>query len=71
MHYENILKGKKIKSLSQAIVQIMLIDFIFSIDSCRKNDLISLYEEILSIEFRTVFSQGYNTKRSIFSISNI
>tara|TARA_R110002049_G_scaffold38978_1_gene120330 strand:+ start:15966 stop:16760 length:795 start_codon:yes stop_codon:yes gene_type:complete len=32
-HDENELKGKKIKSLSQAIVQIMLIDFIFSIDS--------------------------------------
>lgn len=32
-HDEDALKGKKIKSLSQAIVQIMLIDFIFSIDS--------------------------------------
>lgn len=33
-HYdENQLKGKKIKTLSNALVQIMLIDFIFSIDS--------------------------------------
>jgi predicted tellurium resistance membrane protein TerC len=32
-HDENALKSKKIKSLSQAIVQIMIIDFIFSIDS--------------------------------------
>ena len=32
-HDENELKGKKIKTLSQAIVQIMIIDFIFSIDS--------------------------------------
>lgn len=32
-HDENELKSKKIKSLSHAIVQIMLIDFIFSIDS--------------------------------------
>ncbi|MBJ6367199.1 TerC family protein [Snuella sedimenti] len=32
-HGENELKGKKIKSLSQAIVQILLIDFIFSVDS--------------------------------------
>lgn len=32
-HDENQLKGKKIKSLSQAIVQILIIDFIFSIDS--------------------------------------
>jgi predicted tellurium resistance membrane protein TerC len=30
---EDHLKGKKIKSLSQAIVQILIIDFIFSIDS--------------------------------------
>ena len=33
LHDANVLKGKKIKSLSQAIVQIMIIDFIFSIDS--------------------------------------
>lgn len=32
-HDENQVKNKKIKSLSQAIVQIMVIDFIFSIDS--------------------------------------
>ncbi|MCO4822006.1 MAG: TerC family protein [Flavobacteriaceae bacterium] len=32
-HDENQVKGKKIHSLSQAIIQIMLIDFIFSIDS--------------------------------------
>ena len=32
-HDENQIKGKKIKTLSQAIVQIILIDFIFSIDS--------------------------------------
>jgi predicted tellurium resistance membrane protein TerC len=32
-HDENALKGKKIKSLNQAIIQIMIIDFIFSIDS--------------------------------------
>jgi len=32
-HDENELKGKTINSLSQAIVQIILIDFIFSIDS--------------------------------------
>lgn len=32
-HDETALKGRKIKSLSQAIVQILLIDFIFSIDS--------------------------------------
>lgn len=32
-HDEKELKGKKIKSLSQAIVQILIIDFIFSIDS--------------------------------------
>ena len=32
-HDEDLVKGKKIKSLSQAIVQIMLLDFIFSIDS--------------------------------------
>lgn len=32
-HDENQLKEKKIKSLSQAIVQILIIDFIFSIDS--------------------------------------
>ncbi|TYB76215.1 TerC family protein [Bizionia myxarmorum] len=32
-HDENEVKGKKIKTLSQAIVQIMIIDFIFSIDS--------------------------------------
>jgi len=32
-HDEMELKNKKIKSLSQAIVQIMIIDFIFSIDS--------------------------------------
>ena len=30
---ENQVKGKIIKSLSQAVIQIMLIDFIFSIDS--------------------------------------
>jgi predicted tellurium resistance membrane protein TerC len=30
---ENELRSKKIKSLSQAIVQILIIDFIFSIDS--------------------------------------
>lgn len=30
---ENQVKDKKIKSLSQAVIQIMLIDFIFSIDS--------------------------------------
>jgi len=33
MHDENALTRKKIKSLSQAIVQIVMIDFIFSIDS--------------------------------------
>jgi len=32
-HDSDVVKGKKIKSLSQAIVQIMIIDFIFSIDS--------------------------------------
>ncbi|WP_418509964.1 TerC family protein [Corallibacter sp.] len=32
-HDSNEVKGKKINSLSQAIVQILLIDFIFSIDS--------------------------------------
>ena len=32
-HDEDVVKGKKIKSLSQAIVQILLLDFIFSIDS--------------------------------------
>lgn len=32
-HDEDTVKGKKIKSLSQAIVQIIIIDFIFSIDS--------------------------------------
>ena len=32
-HDEDEVKGKKIKSLSQALVQIMIIDFIFSIDS--------------------------------------
>ena len=32
-HDEKELKGKKIKSLPQAIVQILIIDFIFSIDS--------------------------------------
>jgi len=32
-HDENQIKGKKITSLKQAVVQIMLIDFIFSIDS--------------------------------------
>ncbi len=32
-HDENELKGRKIKSLSHAITQILLIDFIFSIDS--------------------------------------
>jgi predicted tellurium resistance membrane protein TerC len=32
-HDENQLKSKKIKTLSNALVQIMLIDFIFSIDS--------------------------------------
>lgn len=32
-HDEDVVKGKKIKSLSQAITQILIIDFIFSIDS--------------------------------------
>ncbi len=32
-HDADVVKGKKIKSFSQAIVQIMIIDFIFSIDS--------------------------------------
>lgn len=32
-HDENVVKKKKIKSLSQAVIQIMIIDFIFSIDS--------------------------------------
>ncbi len=32
-HDENEVKSKKIRSLNQAIVQIMIIDFIFSIDS--------------------------------------
>ena len=32
-HDEDVVKGKKIKSLSQAITQIIIIDFIFSIDS--------------------------------------
>ncbi|WP_347925791.1 TerC family protein [Pontimicrobium sp. SW4] len=32
-HDKDVVKGKKIKSFSQAIVQIMIIDFIFSIDS--------------------------------------
>ncbi|MEH6536012.1 MAG: TerC family protein [Psychroserpens sp.] len=32
-HDEDQVKGKKIKSLSNALVQIMIIDFIFSIDS--------------------------------------
>jgi len=32
-HDEDVVKRKKIKSLSQAIVQIIIIDFIFSIDS--------------------------------------
>ncbi|MEZ4802654.1 MAG: TerC family protein [Gelidibacter sp.] len=32
-HDENEVKNRKIKSLSQAILQILLIDFIFSIDS--------------------------------------
>lgn len=32
-HDEDVVRGKKIKSLSQAIVQIIIIDFIFSIDS--------------------------------------
>jgi predicted tellurium resistance membrane protein TerC len=32
-HDEDEVKSKKIKSLSQAIIQIMIIDFIFSIDS--------------------------------------
>lgn len=32
-HDEDEVKGKKIRSLKQAIVQIMIIDFIFSIDS--------------------------------------
>lgn len=32
-HDEDQVKGKKIKSLGQAVVQIMIIDFIFSIDS--------------------------------------
>jgi predicted tellurium resistance membrane protein TerC len=32
-HDVNVIKGKNIKSFSQAIVQIMIIDFIFSIDS--------------------------------------
>jgi len=33
MHDKNAIKSKKIKSFQQAIVQIVLIDFIFSIDS--------------------------------------
>jgi len=33
LHDENVVKGKKIKTLSQAVIQIILIDFIFSIDS--------------------------------------
>ena len=33
LHDENELKGKKIKSLSHAITQILIIDFIFSVDS--------------------------------------
>ena len=32
-HDENKIKGTKIKSLSQAITQILIIDFIFSVDS--------------------------------------
>jgi predicted tellurium resistance membrane protein TerC len=32
-HDSDVVKGKKIKSFSQAIVQILIIDFIFSIDS--------------------------------------
>lgn len=32
-HDEDVVRGKKITSLSQAIVQIIIIDFIFSIDS--------------------------------------
>ena len=32
-HDEDQVKGKKIKSLSQAITQILIIDFIFSVDS--------------------------------------
>lgn len=32
-HDEDVVKGKKITSLSQAITQIIIIDFIFSIDS--------------------------------------
>lgn len=32
-HDENEIKNKKIRSLTQAIIQIMIIDFIFSIDS--------------------------------------
>lgn len=32
-HDENVLEKKKVKSLSQAITQILIIDFIFSIDS--------------------------------------
>lgn len=32
-HDEDSIRGKKIKSLKQAIVQILIIDFIFSIDS--------------------------------------
>lgn len=32
-HDENEVKGKKIKSFSQAVIQILIIDFIFSIDS--------------------------------------
>jgi len=33
LHDENELKGKKIKTLSHAITQILIIDFIFSVDS--------------------------------------
>ena len=33
MHDENEVKNKKIKSFQQAIIQILIIDFIFSIDS--------------------------------------
>jgi predicted tellurium resistance membrane protein TerC len=32
-HDENLVKDKKIKSIKQAVVQILIIDFIFSIDS--------------------------------------
>lgn len=33
LHDENAIKNKRIKSFSQAVVQILIIDFIFSVDS--------------------------------------